>query len=77
MNKPLEAARKAVFDEIGSFWPADRVARATVLAYLRALVERGPSIAVLDAGLDCHDWTPSEIWPAMLAAHIKTLEDDK
>ena len=54
-----------------------REARATVLAYLRALVEQGPSNAVLDAGLECHGWTPINHWQAMLAAHIEEMEDSQ
>jgi hypothetical protein len=86
MTKPLEAAAKAeaLFD--GRTWlsmpKADReryVSRAKMAqnAYLRALAEKGPSNAVLDAGLECQDWSPSQIWPAMIAAHIKELEDGK
>ena len=45
------------------------------LAYLRALAKQGPSNAVLDAGLECDDWSPSQIWPAMLSAHIKEMEE--
>jgi hypothetical protein len=84
MSNPLEAAASEFCDmpkaiETGISCEAicvacKRRARVAILAYLRALAEQGPSNAVLDAGLECHDWTPSQIWPAMLAAHIKEVE---
>lgn len=80
---PIEAAAKAVcdFQEYPCLKNCCGVckekARADVLAYLKALVEQGPSQVMIDAGLEAEPWTPEEIWPSMLRAHIAELESSK
>ncbi len=79
MSKALEAAARAVV----GYWKADEIAKAAILAYLRALAEEGISDAMYEAVAPkflgpASDHNHARIyWNAMLRAHIKEMEAGK